>query len=83
MLQRMKEILMPTCLNLLEKKKIDRHYRELYWPNTIKDTTKWFPFLTIMKQNENILKPKQGIITSLLKVFAMFELRLIDDRDKL
>ena len=43
----------------------------------------WFTFLTIMEHTANILKPKQGLITSLLKVFAMFELRLIDDRNKL
>ena len=36
-----------------------------------------------MEHTANILKTKKRIITSLLKVFAMFELRLIDDRDKL
>ena len=36
-----------------------------------------------MEHTANILKPKQGIITSLLKVFVMFYLSLIDDRDKL
>ena len=35
-----------------------------------------------MEHTTNILKPKQGLITSLLKEFAMFELCLIDDRDK-
>ena len=35
-----------------------------------------------MEHNANILKPNKGIIPSLLKVFAIFELRLIDDGDK-
>ena len=34
------------------------------------------------EHNENILKQNKGLITSLLKVFYMFELRLIDDNDK-
>ena len=54
----------------------------MYWPTTIKDTIQWFHFLTIMEQTANILNPNKGIITSLLKVLAMFELRLIDDKDK-
>ena len=36
-----------------------------------------------MEHNENILNPKQGLITSLFKVFAMFELRYIYDRNKM
>ena len=43
----------------------------------------WFPFPTIMEHTSNILNPKQGLITSLLKVSVMIELYLIDDRDKL
>ena len=35
-----------------------------------------------MEHNANIIIPNKGLIPSLLKVFAMFELRLIDDRDK-
>ena len=41
----------------------------------------WFPFLNIMEHTENILKPNKGLIPSLLKVFAIFQLRLIDDKD--
>ena len=36
-----------------------------------------------MKHTANIIKSKQGIITSLLSIFSMFELRFIDHRDKL
>ena len=35
-----------------------------------------------MEHNANILKPNKGLSPSLLKVIAMFELRLIDDKDK-
>ena len=34
-----------------------------------------------MEHIANILNPNKGIIRSLLKVFEMFELRLIDNRD--
>ena len=36
-----------------------------------------------MEHTTNIMNPKQGLINSLLKVFSMFELSLIDERDKL
>ena len=48
----------------------------------MRDIIHWFPFITIMEHTANILKPNKGLITSLLKVFAMFELRLIDDISK-
>ena len=80
MLQRMKKILMLTCLNPLKTN--DRHDGDLYWPTTIKDTIICFPFLIIMEHTANILKPNKGLIPSLLKVFSMFDLRLIDDIDK-
>ena len=35
-----------------------------------------------MEHTENIINPKQGLITSLLKVSAMFEFHLINDIDK-
>ena len=66
-----------------EKKKFDLHYSDEYWPTSKKDTIKWFPFIAIMEQTENIMNINKGIIPSLLKVFAMFELRLIGDKDKL
>ena len=71
------------CIKLLEKKEFDRHYSDLYWPTTIKDTIQWFTFLTIMEHTANILNPNKGLITLLLKVFAMFDLCIIDARDKL
>ena len=53
----------------------------MYYPTTIKDTIQWFPLLIIMEHTANILNPKQGLINSLLNIFAIFEFRLIDDRD--
>ena len=35
-----------------------------------------------LEHTENILKPKQGLITSTSKLFDMFELRCIDDINK-
>ena len=39
-----------------------------------------FPILAIIEHTENILNPNKGIITSLLKLFAIFQLRLFDDK---
>ena len=50
-----------------DKKEIDFHDSKLYWTTTIKDTIQWFTFLTIMEHTANILNPKKGLITSLLK----------------
>ena len=36
-----------------------------------------------MEHTANIINPNKGIIPLLLKIFSMFELRLIYDRDKL
>ena len=53
-------------------KEINRHDSDLYRPTIIKDKIQWFHFLTIMEHTANILNPKQGLITSLLKVFEIF-----------
>ena len=36
-----------------------------------------------MEHTTKNIKPKQGLITSLLKVFAMFDVHLLDNRNKL
>ena len=36
-----------------------------------------------MEHTANIMKTRSGIITSLLKEFAMYELRLFGDKEKL
>ena len=59
------------------------HDSDLYWPIAIKDTIKWFPFLAIMEHTANLMKTNKGMITSLSKVFSMFEMCLIGDKEKL
>ena len=54
-----------------DKKDIDRHDSNMYYPTTIKYTIQWSSFFTIMEHTENVINPKQGIITSLLEVFPM------------
>ena len=63
--------------------KNDRHDIDLYWTTTIKYTIQWFLFLSIMEHTANILNRNEWLIYSLLNLFAMFDLHLIDDRDKL
>ena len=63
-----------------DKKETDRHDSYLYWPTSIKDTMQWFLFLTIMEHTANILNPDKGLIHSLLKLFAMFQLNVIDEK---
>ena len=65
-----------------DKKENDHHNSDLYWPTSIQYTIQWFTFPTIMEHTENIIKFNKGIIPPLLKVFAMFELHLIDNRYK-
>ena len=82
MLQSNKEILMLTCKNPL-KNKFNSHDSDLYWPTSIKDAIYWFSFLAIMEHTSNVMKTNTGLIPSLIKVLAVFELRLIVDKEKL
>ena len=52
----------------------------MYWTTPIKDTIHWFPFLSVIEHTTNILNPNKGLIPSLLKLFAMIQLRLFDDK---
>ena len=61
---------------LSEKNKFNHHDSDNYCPTSIKETIKWFPFLTTMKHNKNNLDTNYGLISSLLTVFSMFEIRL-------
>ena len=65
------------------KKKFNCHNSDKYWPIPIKYTIQWFPLITIMEHNANIMCTNNGLILLLLKVFSMFELRLNFDREKL
>ena len=66
-----------------DKKENDCHDSDLYWPTTIKDKIQWFLFLAIMEHSANILNPVKRLITSLLSVLSMFELRLFDNKYRL
>ena len=82
MLQRMKKI-DANVFKPSDKKEIHSHNSNLYCPTSIKDTMQWFTFITIMEHTANILKPNKGLITSLLRVFPMFQLSLIYDKYEL
>ena len=43
-----------------EKKEINRHDSNFYWPITIKETIQWFHFLGIMEHTANIITIKKG-----------------------
>ena len=66
-----------------EKNKINRNNRENYWPTSIKKTIWWFPLIAIMEHTANIMDNNNGLISSSLKVFIMFELRLSSREVKL
>ena len=63
-----------------ERKKFNRVDSDEHWPKSIKKKIQWFPFLTNMEHNT---PPKKGLISSFLKVFAMFEIRLSYEIEKL
>ena len=59
-----------------EKKKTNRVDNHKHWPASIKETIQWFPFLTIMYHNANKMQDDKRLISSLLKMFSMFKIRL-------
>ena len=59
-----------------EKKKINRIDYHEHWPASIKSTIQWFSFLNIMEHTGNIMQDYTHLISSLLKMFLMFKLRL-------
>ena len=52
-----------------DKKEIDCHDGDLYCATSIKYTTQWFHFLTIMEHTAIIQNPNKGLIPSILRVF--------------
>ena len=59
-----------------EKENLHRVDSGDYWPKLIKEIIQWFPFLTVMEHTANITEKNNELISSLLKVFAMFEILL-------
>ena len=58
------------------KKKINRIDDFEHWPASIKSTLQWFPFHAIMEYTGNIMQDDTHLMSSLLKMFSMFEIRL-------
>ena len=71
----MKKIWRLICINPPEKNFncIDDHE---HWPASIKSTSQWFPFHTIMEHTGNIMQDDKRLISLLLKMFLMSEIRL-------
>ena len=59
-----------------ENNKSDRVDGDEHWPKSIKKKIRWFPFITIMEHTANKTKENNGLISSLLNMFAMFQIRL-------
>ena len=59
-----------------EKKKFNLVDNHKHWPAAIKNKIQWFSFPTIMEHTGNKMQEDKGLISSLLKMFAMFEIRL-------
>ena len=60
-----------------EKKKINRFDNHKHCPVSVKETIQWFPFLTIMEHTANKIQYDKRLISSLLNMFSVFEIRLI------
>ena len=56
-------------------KKINRVDNHKHWPASINEKIQWFPFLTIMEYTANKIQDNKVLISSLLKVFSVFEIR--------
>ena len=59
-----------------EKKKINRLADHDHWPASIKSTCHWFPFHAIMEHTGNIMQDYTHLMSSLLKMLSVFEIRL-------
>ena len=66
-----------------EKNKSNRVDNHKHWPASIKNKMKWFPFLTIMEHTANKMQENKGLISSLLRIFSMFEIRLFSGDEDL
>ena len=64
--------------SMMDKSKSDEHC-----PTSIKETIQWFPFITIMEHTANKMRENNGLISSLLKMFAVFEICLSYGDEKL
>ena len=58
------------------KKQINRIDEFEHWPESIKSTLQWFPFLEIMEYTGNVIQDDSHLTSSLLKIFSLFEICL-------
>ena len=58
------------------QKKFNRKDEFKHWPESIKSTMQWFPFLEMMEYNKNDMKNDTPLTSLSLKMFSMFEIRL-------
>ena len=65
------------------QKKINCRDKIKHWPESIKSTLQWFPFLEMMEYTGIEMQDDTHITSSLLKMFSMFEIRLICGDDNL
>ena len=47
-----------------------------HWPESIKSTLQWFPFLEMVEYTGNDMQDDTNLKSSLLKMFSLFEIRL-------
>ena len=59
-----------------DKKKIKRQADHDHWPASIKSTLQWFTFHAIMEYTGNLMKDDTHLMSTLLKILSMFEIRL-------
>ena len=74
MLQSIKAIWLYHMYLLL--KTINRIDNFKHWPESIKTTIEWFPFLDITKYTGNDMISNIPLKTSLLKMFSMFRVKM-------
>ena len=65
-----------TLTHVLSTKKNNRKDEFKHWPESIKSTMQWFPFLEIMEYTGNDMQNDTHLTSSLLKTFSVFEIRL-------
>ena len=54
-----------------------------HWPESIKSTPQWFPFLEMIEYTGNVMQDDTHLTSSLVKMFSLFEIRLICGDDNL
>ena len=52
-----------------------------FWPYSIHDDIKWFPFQSVMMHKENIMKIPTELLRSVLKVFSMLNMRVCYEKN--